>query len=91
MRGSALTILPCPEFFPTRFFIFAFLLTIRFRRCGRVAMNSVRILSMPIPRKKYPKPGDVMHGVPPDPGETSFNLAIGVENGRAHVSMDILT
>ena len=78
-----------PEFFEPRITL---LLTHRIPpRRRSIAANSVRLLSMPIPRKKYPKPGDVMHGVPPDPGETSFNLAIAVENGRAHVSMQLLT
>eukprot|EP00966_Prymnesium_polylepis_P312580 7223335-Prymnesium_polylepis.1 len=57
----------------------------------RVADNMLRIQSAPVIKKKFPKPGDVLTGVPPGPGETSIDMSIDVLEGRAHVTVNFLT
>ena len=51
----------------------------------------LRIQSAPVIKKKFPKPGDVLTGIPPGPGETSIDMAISMMEGRAHVTVNIMT
>ncbi|KAL1525951.1 hypothetical protein AB1Y20_020777 [Prymnesium parvum] len=54
----------------------------------RIVANSVRLLSAPMPKKQFPKPGDILSGVPPMPGEAAIDLSIDTE-GR--LTLEILT
>ena len=58
----------------------------------RLCANAVELLSQPMPKKKFPKPGDVLSGIPPGPGEgPSIDMAINMQEGRAVISIEILT